>query len=164
MANSANPDDANEIPWDLALKLLRKLAEDDAFRDAYRKDSVAALRTLGFPSTIVDDVRAGAVTLGTKADFQGGADSGLRSHGTCLLLPDSSAHEARGRRLEDVQGPFRRLLTRFASVSIAPVPGHAFSNASSDASAAVALPRARSSSAARSSARFDSATLSGVSI
>ncbi len=70
MANSANPDDANEIPWDLALKLLRKLAEDDAFRDAYRKDSVAALRTLGFPSTIVDDVRAGAVTLGTKADFQ----------------------------------------------------------------------------------------------
>ena len=70
MANTANPGDENEIPWDLALKLLRKLADDDAFRDAYRKDAAAALRLLGFPATIAGDVRAGAGKLGTKADFE----------------------------------------------------------------------------------------------
>ncbi|RYD16101.1 MAG: putative modified peptide [Lysobacteraceae bacterium] len=42
-----------------ALVLLRKLADDDAFRSAYERNPVEALRTVGVPDAVLQGLPAG---------------------------------------------------------------------------------------------------------
>jgi putative modified peptide len=71
--NASTGADDREVPRDLALKLLRRLSDDDAFRTAYEKDPVAALRSIGFPDEIIRGLPAGyggPLKLGAKPVFQ----------------------------------------------------------------------------------------------
>lgn len=66
----AGTTDTDEIPKDLALVLLRRLADDDAFRTQYEQDPANALKSLGFPEAITKGIPPGPVKLGSKALFQ----------------------------------------------------------------------------------------------
>ncbi len=71
--NARTDGEDREVPRDLALKLLRRLSDDDTFRTAYEKDPVAALRSIGFPDEIIRGLPpgyGGPLKLGAKQVFQ----------------------------------------------------------------------------------------------
>lgn len=47
------------LPKETALVLLRKLADDDAFRSAYERNPVEALRTIGVQDAVLQALPAG---------------------------------------------------------------------------------------------------------
>jgi len=62
------------LPKQYALVLLRKLADDDAFRTAYAHNPAQALRSIGVPENLIASLPAnyGNLTLDSKAVFQTG--------------------------------------------------------------------------------------------
>lgn len=60
------------LPKEFALLLLRKLADDDAFRALYSRDAAQALLSIGVPREIVDKLPPGYrnIRLGSKLIFQ----------------------------------------------------------------------------------------------
>ena len=60
------------LPKDYALVLLRRLADDDAYRAAYEKDPAQALRDIGVPPDLIAKLPPGYgnIQLGSKLIFQ----------------------------------------------------------------------------------------------
>ena len=60
------------LPKQYALVLLRRLADDDAFRAAYEKTPAAALRVIGVPDDLIAKLPPGYgnIQLGSKLVFQ----------------------------------------------------------------------------------------------
>ncbi|HEY6546131.1 MAG TPA: NHLP-related RiPP peptide [Dokdonella sp.] len=61
------------LPKETALLLLRKLADDDAFRSAYESNPVEALRTIGVQEAVLQGLPAGhaaSMKLAPKETFR----------------------------------------------------------------------------------------------
>lgn len=63
---------SGKLPEEQGIALIRRLADDDAFRDRFSKDPAAALRELGVSDTVIKSLDSKCVearALAPKDDF-----------------------------------------------------------------------------------------------